>query len=424
MTPPVDTAVEAVLVTAQRPGLTALATSILDTPQTITVIPQATMRDQGVATLQDALKSVPGVTLNAGEGGAHGDTINLRGFSAVTTSSSTACATPASTPATASICRRWRSTRVPPRPCSAGAPPAGGQSGQQDADPDTRAELAVTGGTNAEARGTLDVNQPLGEHAAIRLDAMAQRSEVGRPRPRPDPPMGRGAVDRHRPGPADHRHPGLSAPVGGQRPRPGRSVPGKRPGARPARRRLRPSRRRPHGGDRRCRHPAADPSLRRGPRAAPVAALGKLRFRLAPDRAPLRRRGPAAGADPAGVLVYRDRPSVDGVVKTAMSDTQLAWRDDHRAAGPQPGRRCAVRRGDPQPAPLRQPAGPDRPDAAAGARPERGLPRPPDHGHPTPRHAHDHGQRHGRRHHRLGDALDPGRGGARRPLRRPATAKR
>ncbi len=77
-----ETTVAPVLVTAQRPGVTALTTSVLDTPQTITVIPQVEMREQGVATLQDALKSVPGVTLNAGEGGAHGDTINLRGFSA------------------------------------------------------------------------------------------------------------------------------------------------------------------------------------------------------------------------------------------------------------------------------------------------------------------------------------------------------
>src|SRR6202034_4430093 len=30
---------------------------------------------------QDALRSVPGVTLNAGEGGSHGDSVNLRGLS-------------------------------------------------------------------------------------------------------------------------------------------------------------------------------------------------------------------------------------------------------------------------------------------------------------------------------------------------------
>ena len=40
------------------------------------------MQAQGLTRLQDALKNVPGITLNAGEGAARGDTVNLRGFSA------------------------------------------------------------------------------------------------------------------------------------------------------------------------------------------------------------------------------------------------------------------------------------------------------------------------------------------------------
>ncbi len=38
--------------------------------------------DQGATRLEDALKNVPGITLNAGEGAARGDTVNIRGFSA------------------------------------------------------------------------------------------------------------------------------------------------------------------------------------------------------------------------------------------------------------------------------------------------------------------------------------------------------
>ena len=44
--------------------------------------PQQLLQDQAVTRLEDALKNVPGVTLNAGEGAARGDTINIRGFSA------------------------------------------------------------------------------------------------------------------------------------------------------------------------------------------------------------------------------------------------------------------------------------------------------------------------------------------------------
>ena len=75
-------AVETVNVTAERTHLTKLPDQILNTPQSIDVIPLQVMQEQGVASLADALKNVPGITLNAGEGGSHGDTVNLRGFSA------------------------------------------------------------------------------------------------------------------------------------------------------------------------------------------------------------------------------------------------------------------------------------------------------------------------------------------------------
>ncbi|HEU0135177.1 MAG TPA: TonB-dependent receptor [Allosphingosinicella sp.] len=60
------------------------ATSDLaDTPQTVTVISDQTLRRQNLLTLRDALTTVPGITFGAGEGGGgYGDSINLRGYSA------------------------------------------------------------------------------------------------------------------------------------------------------------------------------------------------------------------------------------------------------------------------------------------------------------------------------------------------------
>jgi catecholate siderophore receptor len=55
---------------------------LLDTPQSISVIPQFVMRDQGVSTLKDALRNVPGISLAAGEAGAQGDNLTIRGFTA------------------------------------------------------------------------------------------------------------------------------------------------------------------------------------------------------------------------------------------------------------------------------------------------------------------------------------------------------
>ncbi len=75
-------AIETVVVTQRRSSLDALPEKILNTPQSINIVPAEVIREQGVANLADALKNVPGVTLNAGEGGTHGDLVNLRGFSA------------------------------------------------------------------------------------------------------------------------------------------------------------------------------------------------------------------------------------------------------------------------------------------------------------------------------------------------------
>src|SRR5690242_6313449 len=60
------------------------ATSVLlDTPQTVTVISDQTLRKQNLLTLRDALQTIPGITFGAGEGGGgYGDNINLRGYSA------------------------------------------------------------------------------------------------------------------------------------------------------------------------------------------------------------------------------------------------------------------------------------------------------------------------------------------------------
>lgn len=59
-----------------------LAESEQNAPQSITVVTGQLMAAQGTTNLEDALRNVPGITLNAGEGAARGDTVNLRGFSA------------------------------------------------------------------------------------------------------------------------------------------------------------------------------------------------------------------------------------------------------------------------------------------------------------------------------------------------------
>jgi catecholate siderophore receptor len=59
---------------------TAIHTS-QDISQSTDTVGKKELAEQNLSLVQDALRNVPGVTLNAGEGGSHGDSINLRGLS-------------------------------------------------------------------------------------------------------------------------------------------------------------------------------------------------------------------------------------------------------------------------------------------------------------------------------------------------------
>ena len=62
------------------------AAPLRETPQTIQLIPRTLIEEQGATTLSEALRNVPGITMQAGEGGGAsgttGDMFNMRGFSA------------------------------------------------------------------------------------------------------------------------------------------------------------------------------------------------------------------------------------------------------------------------------------------------------------------------------------------------------
>jgi catecholate siderophore receptor len=56
---------------------------LLDTPQSITVIPQRVIEERGATTLREVLRNVTGISLLAGEGGSmQGDNLAIRGFTA------------------------------------------------------------------------------------------------------------------------------------------------------------------------------------------------------------------------------------------------------------------------------------------------------------------------------------------------------
>jgi catecholate siderophore receptor len=59
---------------------------LVDTPQTVTIIKKEVMEEQGVASIMDALRNTPGITMQLGENGSSsaGDTFQMRGYAAQT----------------------------------------------------------------------------------------------------------------------------------------------------------------------------------------------------------------------------------------------------------------------------------------------------------------------------------------------------
>src|ERR1700744_2080689 len=178
-----DKGIEAVVVTDQRTNFDLIPEKILDTPQSINVVPSEVIRQQGATSLQDALKNVPGITLNAGEGGTHGDLVNLRGFS---TGDDYFLDGLRDTGLYNRDTFDMESIEVYKGPASTlfGRGTTGGVINQVSKTPQLYPleDFTLTGGTDAEIRGTADLNYVLGDDAAVRLNLMGQRNNMqGRP---------------------------------------------------------------------------------------------------------------------------------------------------------------------------------------------------------------------------------------------------
>ncbi|GGF26901.1 ligand-gated channel [Aliidongia dinghuensis] len=156
-----------------------LPTGLQDAPQSINVIDQQLLKDQGTTRLQDALKNVPGITFNSGEGAARGDTVNLRGFSAFNDFFLDGIRD-AAVYTRDSFDLDQVEVLKGPSAVLFGRGSTGGVINQVSKAP-TLAPLyagTVSAGTNSLFRGTADVNEPLTATSAIRLNAMAESSDV------------------------------------------------------------------------------------------------------------------------------------------------------------------------------------------------------------------------------------------------------
>ena len=148
-------------------------------PQSITVVNHKTLEQQATSRLQDALKNVPGITLNAGEGAARGDTVNLRGFPAFNDFFLDGIRD-AAIYSRDSFNTEMVEVFKGPSAILFGRGSTGGAINQVSKAPTLAPIYAATmvGGTNGEVRATADIDQPIGDSAAIRINAMGENSGV------------------------------------------------------------------------------------------------------------------------------------------------------------------------------------------------------------------------------------------------------
>jgi catecholate siderophore receptor len=175
--PPIET----ITVKGQRSGtdLAKLPGQAQNTAASITVISGRVIAQQNATTVQDALRYAPGVTMNSGEGGAHGDNVNLRGFSGIDDFFIDGLRDPGAYTRDNFDTEALEILEGPSSVLFGNGTAAGviNQTTKLPTLTPTRNGSFVLG-TNGELRGTIDVNEPLTDTAALRVNAMGMTTGV------------------------------------------------------------------------------------------------------------------------------------------------------------------------------------------------------------------------------------------------------
>lgn len=172
---------EAAVYNVQRLQSPKYTEPLRDVPQTITVIPKAIIEERGAFSLKDVLKNTPGISIQAGEGGGglSGDNLSLRGFSTRSDFYLDGARDYGSYNRDPFNTEQVEVVKGPSS-TNNGRGSTGGSinmstkmASLQDSNLST-----LTVGTDNLYRGTVDVNQTLSDHIALRLNGMYHSSDT------------------------------------------------------------------------------------------------------------------------------------------------------------------------------------------------------------------------------------------------------
>lgn len=164
-----------------KPSSTKITSAPVDTPQTITVVSDRTIRDQNLMGLRDILTTVPGITFGAGEGGGgYGDSINLRGYAASNDITSDGLRDSAQYSRSDPFNIQQIEVVNGANSVYSGAGSMGGSINLVSKLPTGGDRTTVTAGAGTDRYGrlTVDANKTLGDDVAVRLNAMVHSNDV------------------------------------------------------------------------------------------------------------------------------------------------------------------------------------------------------------------------------------------------------
>ena len=150
-------------------------------PQTITVIPKAVIEDRGAFSLRDVLRNTPGISMQAGEGGGGlpGDSLTIRGFGSRGDLYLDGVRDLGAYNRDPFNTEQVEVTKGPSS-TTAGRGSTGGSINLSSkmANQERAASLSQSVGTDNLHRSTLDVNQPLSEHTAVRVNGLYHAADT------------------------------------------------------------------------------------------------------------------------------------------------------------------------------------------------------------------------------------------------------
>jgi len=179
-----DASTDVVEVVGQRleNGLgTRYTAPLLETPQTITLVPREIMDQQNLLTMREVLSTLPGITFTAGEGGGgYGDGVNLRGYTASSDISTDGVRDSAQYSRTDPFNLEQLELVSGANSVYTGAGSVGGSINLVTKRPTgmSGTVLEFAGGDASYGRFTLDSESQVGEDANVRVNVMAHRNDV------------------------------------------------------------------------------------------------------------------------------------------------------------------------------------------------------------------------------------------------------